>query len=216
MATFEKTYTAASEFDSAMTAARETFQSAKKEINATFKSPTAEAKIAEVKAVYESTVADQRRKAREAVSADIADTRHKINEVVSSAAPADFAATLAAIQAKGTRISDYESRAFIDKYKGNYLAFSTLVDVLHSVGKAIDILPVKPDAVEAEVSQLESWVLNWIQSYNGNDYMTALLTDEKQTPILKSGAAIQSFIDGGFAVSGDEGAVASALARMNS
>lgn len=212
---FEKTYSAVNELDSVLKAARETFNSEKKKILATYKSPTAEEKISEEKALYEKKFMDQRQKAREAVQADISDTRCKINEVVSSAAPADFAATLAAIQAKGTRISDYESRAFIDKYKENYLAFSTLVDVLHSVGKANDILLVKPDAVEAEVSQIESWVLNWVQSYKGNDYMTALLTDEKQTPILKSGAAIQSFIDGGFAVSGDEEAVAAALARMN-
>lgn len=83
----EKTYIAASEFDAAMTAARETFQSAKNEINATFKSPTVETKIAEVKAVYESTVADQRQKVREAVAADMSDTRRKVNEFVFVAPP---------------------------------------------------------------------------------------------------------------------------------
>lgn len=211
----EKTYIAASEFDAAMTAARETFQSAKNEINATFKSPTVETKIAEVKAVYESTIADQRRKAREAVAADIADARRKVNDVVSAAAPADFAATLAALQAKGERISDYESRAFLDKYKGNYLAFTTLADVLHSVHKAVDVLPVKPDEMEEEISQIERMVLNWTQNYTGGEYMTALLTDKTHSPILKVGAAVQSFVDGNFVVSGDSKAVAAAIARMN-
>lgn len=211
----EKTYTAASEFDAAMTAARETFQSAKKEINATFKSPTAETKVAEVKAVYESSVADQRRKVREAVAADMADTRRKVNEFVSVAPPADFAATLAALQAKGERISDYESRAFLDKYRGNYLAFTTLADVLHGAHKAVDVLPVKPDEIEEEISQLERMVLNWTQNYTGGEYMTALLTDRNHTPILKSGAAVQSFIDGDFVISGDNEAVAAAIARMN-
>lgn len=212
---FEKTYTAANEFDAAMTAAQETFQSAKKEINATFKSPTAETKIAEVKAVYESTVADQRRKVREAVAADMADTRRKVNEFVSVAPPADFAATLAALQAKGEHISDYESRAFLDKYRGNYLAFTTLADVLHGAHKAVDVLPVKPDEIEEEISQLERMVLNWTQNYTGGEYMTALLTDINHTPILKSGAAVQSFIDGDFVISGDSKAVAAAIARMN-
>lgn len=212
---FEKTYTAANEFDAAMTAAQETFQSAKKEINATFKSPTAETKIAEVKAVYESTVADQRRKVREAVAADMADTRRKVNEFVSVAPPADFAATLAALQAKGEHISDYESRAFLDKYRGNYLAFTTLADVLHGAHKAVDVLPVTPDEIEEEISQLERMVLNWTQNYTGGEYMTALLTDINHTPILKSGAAVQSFIDGDFVISGDSKAVAAAIARMN-
>ena len=211
---FEKTYTAASEFDAAMTAARETFQSAKKEINATFKSPTAETKIAEVKAVYESTVADQRQKALEAVAADMADTRRKVNDFVSVAPPADFAATLAALQAKGERISDYESRAFLDKYKGNYLAFSTLADVLHSVRKAVDVLPIKPDEFQEEIANLEHMVLNWIRTYTGGDYMTALLTDRNYTPILKSGAAVQSFIDGNLVISGDSEAMAAAIGDM--
>lgn len=218
MAIFEKTYNAISDMSAAIKAAEEVFQTAKKEILATFKSPAAENKLAEVKAVYESAVADQRRKAREAVAADIADTRRKVNEVVSAAAPADFPATLAALQAKGERLSDYESRAFLDKCNGsggNYLAFSTLADVLHSVNKALDVLPVKADEIEDEISRVESGAMNIIQNATSNGYMMALFTSKEHSPILKSGEAVQLFIDGSFSTTGDSAAVAAAIARMN-
>lgn len=216
MAIFEKTYNAINDMNSAIEAARETFQSAKKEILATFKSPASETKLSEVKAVYESAVADQRKKAREAVAADVAEARRKVNEIVSAAAPADFPTTLAALQSKGERISDYESRAFLDKYKGNYLAFSTLADVLHGVNKAGDVLTVKPDEVAEVIDSVERAALNFIQKATYGDYMTALFTSEEHSPILKSGAAVQAFLDGGFTVADDSEELAAAIARMNS
>lgn len=215
MAIFEKTYNAINDMNSAIEAARETFQSAKKEILATFKSPVSENKLSEVKAVYESAVANQCKKAREAVAADIAEARRKVNEIVSAAAPADFPATLAALQAKGDRVSDYESRAFLDKYKGNYLAFSTLADVLHGVNKAGDVLPVKPDEVAEVIDSVERDAMNVIQNATSGGYMMALFTSEQHSPILKSGEAVQAFLDGNFTVSGDSAEIAAAIARMN-
>ena len=215
MVIFEKTYNAINDMNSAIEAAQETFRTAKKEIFATFKSPTAENKLSEVKAVYESAVADQRKKARETVAADVAEARRKVNEIVSAAAPADFPATLAALQAKGRRVSDYESRAFLDKYKGNYLAFSALADMLHDVNKAVDVLLVKPDEVKEEIDRVERDAMNVIQNATSGGYMMALFTSEQHSPILKSGEAVQSFVDGNFVVSGDSEAVAAAIARMN-
>lgn len=215
MAIFEKTYNAINDMNSAIEAAQETFRTAKKEIFATFKSPTAENKLSEVKVVYESAVADQRKKARETVAADVAEARRKVNEIVSAAAPADFPATLAAIQAKGRRVSDYESRAFLDKYKGNYLAFSTLADVLHDVNKAVDVLPVKPDEVKGEIDRVERDAMNVIQNATSDGYMMALFTSEQHSPILKSGEAVQAFLDGNFTASDDSAEIAAAIARMN-
>ena len=156
--------------------------------------------------------------AREAVEADFVDVRGKVNEVVTAAAPADFAATLAAIQAKGKNVTDYEANAYIEKYKGNYLAFSTILDVLHQAGKVNNVFAYKPDAIEFQISEIERVVMNWIQGHASNKddgYITALLTNDKHSLIVKLAAEVQAFLDGGYVLSYDEAAkLAAALAGV--
>ena len=87
--------------------------------------------------------------------------------------------------------------------------------MLHSVNKALDVLPVKADEIEDEISRVESGVMNVIQNATSNGYMMALFTSKEHSPILKSGEAVQLFIDGSFSTTGDSAAVAAAIARMN-
>lgn len=202
MSYFEKTFNAAVEFNDAMTEAGKVYRSERKTILETYKSPLAENKLLEIQEIYRAAQAEQRKKVKEIVSADFADTRRAVNGYISAPVPADFPDTLTAIQAKGKHISEHESRVFLDKYKGNYLAFSTLVDVLHGFGNASDILPIKPKNIEDEIRELENFVMNWIREHesNGLSYMNALLTSQEHSPILKTGAQVKAFLDGDFLI----------------
>jgi len=201
---FEKTFSAVSELDLSIRTAQGVLRSEKEKINATYKGQAMEKKLSEAKAMHEKEMIAQRQKAYDTVIADIADARRSVSETISAAVPADFPATLAALKAKGGYISDYEGRIFLEKFKGNYLAFSALVDVLHGEKKALDVFLVKPDTIEEKITLLENLVLDWIQANEYDSWTAAFLTDEAYTPILKDGALVQSFIDGKFAHSGYE------------
>lgn len=200
MALFEKSFQAANALETNMTVARDTFVSAKKEILNTFKSPMAENKLAEAKAIFENVEIEQKANAKAAVAEDFEAARQKVIEMTTAASPADFMDTLEVIRAKGENISDFEVRAYLRKYEDNYAAFSTLCDMLHQSGKVTNVLAVKPDFIDNEITELERMVMNWIQTFKIGTYTGALLTDQNQSLFWKLAATVQAFLDGGFCV----------------
>lgn len=208
MKLFNVTMQTIKDFDNIVKAANETFAETKKKVMETYKEPIAAEKIREAREALTEVHIRETQKASHAVQEDFYGVRSKVNEVVTASAPVDFAATLAAIQAKGRNVTDYEANAYIEKYKNNYLAFSTLLDVLHQAGKAVDVIAYKPDAIEARISEIEKMVLNWIQchaSSNDDGYITAILMDDNHSLIMKLAVEVQAFMDGGY-ILGDDGA----------
>lgn len=216
---FEKTMQTMKDFDSVIQAANETFRTAKKTALETYKEPMATQKLREARDVLTEVKTRETQNARAAVMADFAAVRGKVNEVVTAAVPADFPATLAAIQAKGKNVSDYEAEAFSEKYKGNYMAFTTILDVLHNAGKASSRIAYKPDAIEYQIEEIERTVLHWVQTHadsNTDGYMTALLTSDEHSLVMKLAAEVQAFLDGGYTLGADDAEqLAAAIAAQN-
>lgn len=202
MAVFEKTYQAVKEFDASIKAAQEAFREAKKEILDTYKDPVSTRKLAEAREILTQTEQRETLRALDAVEGDFASVNEMIMEVVTKAAPADFPATLAAIQSRGEKIGAYEANAFFQKYGGNYLAISTLLEVLHSNGKFDSIHITTAEMLDENVKALEAKIVQFIRNRHGvsgdASYNAKLLTHETQSPILLLAAEVQNFLDGNF------------------
>lgn len=209
MTIFNKTMQTVKDFDDIIRASNEAYRTARKAALETYREPMATEKIREEQEALTKVQIRETKAARDAVRADFADVRSMVNDMVTAAAPVDFLATLASVQAKGDRVTDYEANAYIEKYKDNYLAFSTILDVLHREGKAMDVIVYRPDAIEAQISEVENMVMNWIQNHAGSrddGYITAILTNDKHSLIVKLAAEVQAFLDGGYVLGKDAAA----------
>lgn len=202
MAVFNKTYQAVKDFESSIKAAQEAFRVAQKEILDTYKDPVSTRKLAEARELLTQTEQRETLIALDAVEGDFASVNEKIMEVVTKAAPADFPATLAAIQARGEKIGAYEANAFFQKYGDNYLAISTLLEVLHSNGKFDSVHITTAEMLDEKVKALEAKVVHFIRNRHGvsgdASYNAKLLTHETHSPILLMAAEVQNFLDGNF------------------
>lgn len=202
MAVFEKTYQAVKEFESSIKAAQEAFRDARKEIMETYKDPVSTKKLGEAREILTQTEQRETLRALDAVEGDFASVNEKIMEIVTRATPVDFPATLAAIQAKGDKVSSYEANAFLQKYGDNYLAISTLLEVLHSNNKADSVHITTAEMMDAKLKALEEKIVKWIRNRHGvsgdNEYTAKMLVHETHSPILLLAAEVQSFLDGNF------------------
>ena len=202
MAVFNKTYQAVKDFESGIKAAQEAFRVAQKEILDTYKDPVSTKKLAEARELLTQTEQCETLIALDAVEGDFASVNEKIMEVVTKAAPADFPATLAAIQARGEKVGAYEANAFFQKYGDNYLAISTLLEVLHSNGKFDSVHITTAEMLDEKVKALEEKIVKFIRNRHGvsgdASYTAKMLTHETHSPILTLGAEVQNFLDGNF------------------
>lgn len=192
-----KTMHAVKDYASAIQAARNEFEAAKGQILSTYKDPVATQKLGEAREALSAFEMKEKYNAREAIQKDFEAVRKQVNEFVMVPVSADFGATLEALKSM-QNISDSEANAFIEKYKDNYISFRAVLDELHKAGKAADIRYCAVDYIETKLSDLENMLLNWVQSYVGNGYYTALLTSEEHTPILKVAEEVEAFIAGGY------------------
>ena len=91
--------------------------------------------------------------------------------------------------------------------------------MLHQAGKAISTITYKPDAIELRIEEIENMVMNWIRNHassNDDGYITAILTDDNHSLIVKLAAEVQAFLDGGYVIGEDESArLAAEMASKN-
>ena len=199
-----KTMQTVKNYDSAISAARQEFESAKQQIFATYSNTVAAEKLSEAREALTAFEIKETSAARDAVKADFAEVRSAIFEFVSKSVPDDFPATLSAIQAKGAKITDFEAASFLKKYEGNYTAFSAVLNVLNSNGKAGNVYILTPDNMNDDIAAIEGRVLNWIQNRTSggfdSEYYSRLFTKETGSPIQMLAEKIEAFLAGGFII----------------
>ena len=193
---FNKTMQAVKDFDSIMNAAKEIYRNTKTEILATYTEAVSTEKLREAQEILVNAETEAKQTARKAVQEDFEAIRSQVNEYVTAAVPSDFTASMAAVEALGNDVTDAEAEAFINKYKGNYAAFRSLLKVLHGAGKATGIMAITVDVIRGQMEESERIILNWIQTYKGGDYMSALLTNDEHTPIKALDENVQAFLNG--------------------
>ena len=197
-----KTMQTVKDYESAIQAAREEFEATKEQIFATYSSAVAAEKLGEAREVLTAFEMKEAANAREIIEADFTEARTAVSEFVSQSVPEDFPATLSAIQAKGAKITDFEAESFLKKYEGNYIAFSALLSVLNSSGKAGNVHIMSPDNMNDDIVAMEKRVLNWVQNRTGggfdSEYYSRLFTKETGSPIQMLAERIEAFLSGGF------------------
>lgn len=198
MALFEKSLKAVATLEAVLITAYDTFNTEKKNVLDTLKHP--EAEISKMRDVLTETEANAKKMFTETVQADFATVRNAVQKVVTAAPPADFAATLAAVNATGKAISDYEAAALMEKYNVNYLAFRTLHEVLRKdCGRDLKTHLIYPDAVMQEIEAGEKLILDVGQNWKGTTYMSALLQTDSN-PITALAEFVQKFLDGRYSL----------------
>lgn len=199
MKVFETTIQAVKNFDEVMQNAHDEFRNEKKKIMDTYKDPTK--KLSEIRDCLVKTESEQKQLFREILRNDFEQAEAKLNNLVTGTIPADFPATLEVVRASGRNITDYEARAMMEKYRSSYMAYRTLVEVLHQNGKAENVVILKPDRIMAEMHEVKQFLENWNQNYTtGKDYTTALFKHHTN-PLTKLADRVQVFLDGGYDVS---------------
>lgn len=197
-----KTLNAVRTFEASIQAAKEEFVKAQREITETYKDHAATAKLAEARNLRTEIEMRETTAALEAVKADFAAAREAVAETVTRPAPEGFDLTLQALQTKGERIGKTEMAAYLQKFKGNYLAFSTLLEVLHANNLASDIHFLSADRLNNEMETLENRILYWIKNRHGvtgdAEYYARILTHEKHSPAIPLGEKIEAFVNGDY------------------
>lgn len=204
MALFEKSLNALATLNSVLTTANETFRAERKKLLETLKEPTKQ--IGEMRNALTETEAEQKRIFTELVKENFASVRGKIQTVVTAAPPSEFAGTLEAIRAAGKSITDIEASMYLEKYKGNYLAFRTLHEVLTQAGKNLETHLIYPDALLEEMSQGEQMIIRTGRDSAGtgtSSYMMALLQSDKN-PIVSLSEKVEAFLDGRYSLENEE------------
>ena len=202
MKILEKTIQAVKDFDTSIVAARNEFEQNKKVLFKTYSNAIAAEKIGAASAALTTFEANATKSARDIITADFAEVRNAVFEFVSKSVPEDFPATLSAIQAKGEKITDFESASFLKKYEDNYMAYSAVLNVLNRNGKVENVYVGTPDKMNDALADLEKRVLNWIQNrtcddFNG-EYYSRLFTCETGNPIRGLADKVEAYLGGGF------------------
>lgn len=208
MALYKKTLDAVKTLDAEIIAATKEFETEKAKVMETYKDPSTY--LQPIRDKYTKRVADGKKVFNETMHANFAEVRKKINEYVTTPVPADFAGTMEVVIVTGKAITDYEVKAFTEKYKENYLAFRTLVELMHQQGKATDILIRYPDSIVKEMENIERMLQRWSQDYKSNDYMTGLWKNDTN-PLTELETYTEEFLQGNFILDEEEAAIVSAL-----
>lgn len=203
MAIFEKTNKAVMEFDAAMIAAKKKADEDRAYIMDRYNNTTLSEKLAEVQEELTNAETEARKAIKEVIAPDFDSVRKAVTDVVSESVPADFPATLEAVKVKGEKLTTYEAKAFLEKYKSNYLAFNSMLQTMQDNGHYNSILPVKPDEIMAKIDELQKRLEDWINNYRKQDYYTLLIAKNKGQFINTTADTIQAFIDGGFVHGGE-------------
>lgn len=202
MKAFEKSLKALATLENVLVTARNNFEEEREKAVKTLREPTQ--KIGELREIYTATEAQAKKTFSELVKEDFASVREKIQTVVTTAPPSEFGGTLEAIRAAGKSITNVEASMYMEKYKGNYMAFRTLHEVLTQAGKKLEFHLIYPDGLLEEMSQGEQMVLNTGRDWNGtSSYMMALLQSNKN-PILSLSEKVEAFLDGRYSLENEE------------
>lgn len=187
MRSFEATYIEAGDL----------WKRTRKEIHETYKDPIATSKLNEAKALYESTLQEAREKGVSLAQEEFEKVKNDVMGVITQAVPNDFISTLEALKSSGGNISEIEANAYISKYKGNYTALKSLLNVLKENGimKQFNIISV--DEVIGNINDVMAQVNKFYYGYAPNTYETAIMTHEEGT-MTQLNSYLSSFLEGGF------------------
>lgn len=196
MRIFTKSLQAIKNFDTTMKAAYETHAEAKKNIMANYAGNLMGQKLAEINETLQTVEMEQKAALREALSADFADAKQKINDMATAEAPADFISTLEAIKTVGDGLTAYEIKAYLEKYRSSYIA-ARAIAVEMGKHRSGQFIIVRPDQLAEDLEKVHGNLVNWLQSWTPNSYMSRLMVADSNI-LTGLDERVSSWLDGGF------------------
>lgn len=199
MSIFAKSLKAIKEFDLAMKTAAETHAEAKKNILANYAGNLLEQKLAEINDTLRVVEMEQKVNLKEVLAADFAQATEKIKATAVADVPADFLLTLEAIKAltKTGSITDFETKAFLEKYRTSYMAARAVAETLIQSNHGGNYTIVQPDVLLSDVKMVQGKLDNWLYNWNPNDYMSRLMVADSNI-LTGLDERVSSWLDGGF------------------
>lgn len=197
MAYFDRSLNAFEEFFRVMTDANTAFLKKRSEALERVKEPTKI--IGEAQAEFVEIEKEQQEIFFAIVQEEFDEVRSIVNNVVTAAPPSDFMTTLEAIRALGNNITDYQASAFLEKYKGNFLAYSTIHEVLTGAGKKPEGYIVNIDSLAKDIDAGEATLIRCCREWAKKEYMTRAL-QYTPNPITSLAERVQEFVGGRFTV----------------
>ncbi len=171
MAYFEKTLQAVKTFHKVVSEAHDAF--AEKQHHALKKYKDPAALIQEARNELEEIRKEQEEIFCSIMQTEFDEVRTLFRDVVTATPPADLQILLEAIKSKGSAITDTEIAFHMQKYKDNFLAFSSVYYVLQAFSeKKLPGLLVNVDELAEELNLRESELLSWCKNWNGLDRIT--------------------------------------------
>lgn len=200
MAYFEKSLQAVKTFHKVVSEAHDAFEKKQSQVLKNYKDPTA--LIQEARNELVEIRKEQEEIFCSVVQAEFGEVRAMFRDAVTAAPPADLQILLEAIKVKGSAITEAELAFHLEKYRDNFLAFSSVYYVLQAFsGKKLPGYLVNVDELAEELNLRESELLSWCKNWNGLDRITRLLLLEDDTnPITATGRKVQNFVNGRFTV----------------
>jgi len=192
---FEKSLQGVADFDDAIKAAYEEYTSKRHKYLAELKEPTT--KIAEEKEIYMNFKKEQRRIFEDIVNKEFSDAREAVKRVVMSPVPADVSTMVEAMKLNNYVVSEVEAKMLIEKYKDNYFAVKTIIEMLKKTETLTSIVFISADNIMQSIDEVEGFLLKWCREYPEDEYTTALLR-HTVNPVISLNEEIQKFTNGGF------------------
>ena len=198
MALFKKTLSAVKDFSTAMKTAHETHATAKEKILANYIGRMMGEKLGEINAVLQAVETEQKAALRKVLEEDFASAKEQINSKAVADAPGDFISTLEAIKTLGSNMTDYEIKAYLEKYRSSYIAARAIAEEMGKhKNRSGQFTIIRPDQIAQDVDKVHGQLKNWIQTWTPNSYMSRLMVAD--TNILTGlDDRVQEWLDGGF------------------
>lgn len=150
------------------------FNAARKDLHENYKGNLFTAKMNEAKQVYEDTLMESRESNYATCVEVLTNIGIKAQGVITEPVPADFPATLEAIRAM-KNLTKAEMNAFVNRYKGNYLAYRAICDVVGGAKNGFAAVTI--DKVTEMIERLEADLHNYFYDFHTNSYRTRLFCE---------------------------------------
>ena len=210
MKPFSITIQAITKFEEEIRKAEEKYTVERDFITANYKNP--EERLQALKETYTEEKEDAKSRCLDAIQLDFNTQRKALHEITTEAMPADFMVTLEALRANGKNIGEYEGTAYIEKYKGNFLALRTLVEMLQGFGKAKGVYVRYPNGIANNMQEVEKMLHKLINTAQVDSMSYALYMSETG-PLHTLSNDAEIFLQKNFIVEGEEAAMAAGLSN---
>jgi hypothetical protein len=147
----------------------------------------------EARSILNQSISQANEKAAKECKEAFEQAKKTVKEHITKPVPEGFTNTLEAIRAMGSTLSKEEAKAYLEQYKGNYAAYKGLVNVVQEqIGETFHVKSY--EEVMENIDRMEGRIANQVLSSRPSEYMVAIFSSEKSSPLLDLGEMVAEFL----------------------